>query len=68
MKKREYLRAVRKAKRIFGYIQVVEGRRVASRISKRLARDLVRQIDEEATITASWADEDQEQFLLVGGY
>lgn len=65
MDKATYLKAVRKAKRIFGYVQITDIRKQATRISKPKAAALVSQCAESDTIDAIWAD-GTEAFLLIG--
>ena len=64
MTKKEYTRAVRKAQRVFGYIQIVDTKRPV-RLSKAKALDLAKLVPDDAQIDASWASENQ-MFLLVG--
>ena len=64
MTKKEYTRAVRKAQRVFGYVQLVDSKRPI-RITKTGALSLARQVPDDAEINAMWADNDQ-AFLLVG--
>lgn len=65
MNKKEYARAIREAKRIFGYIRITETKRQAVRLSKVKALALVGQVTDDDTINAMWASDDQ-SFLLVG--
>lgn len=65
MNKAQYLKACRKAKRVFGYIQITEARKQATRISKAKAAGLVSQVSDHDKIDAEWAD-DEHTFLLVG--
>jgi len=65
MDKASYLKAVRKAERIFGYIAVMPDHNVPTRLSKVKAAALVKQCDESDDIDAMWACDD-EQFLLIG--
>ncbi len=64
MKKREYLRAVREARRIFVAVEPVEGRWVQVRISKAKARALVQRFDEATVIKALWL-EGADRVLMV---
>jgi len=64
MTKKEYEAAVRKADRIFGYIQIVDTKRPV-RLSKAKALGLARLVPDDAQIDAAWADGEQ-AFLLVG--
>jgi len=65
MTKKEYRQAVKQAQRIFGYVQITAERRQAVRLSKVKALDLIRQVDDDSEIGATWADDDH-AFLLVG--
>ena len=65
MDKKEYRQAVRQAQRVFGYVQITATRRQATRLSKTRALDLIRQVDGDSEIGATWADDDH-AFLLVG--
>ena len=57
MKKREYLRAVRQARRIFVAVQPVKDRRYMQvRISRAKARALVQPFDDSTVIKAEWLD------------
>jgi predicted RNA-binding protein associated with RNAse of E/G family len=64
MTKNEYTRAVRKANRIFGYIQIANSKR-PTRLSKAKALNLVNHVPDDAEINAEWATEEQ-TVLLVG--
>lgn len=65
MEKREYVRAVRKAWRIFAAVYPVEGcGPVQVRISKAKARALVARFEEHETIKAEWL-EGAERVLMV---
>jgi len=64
MTKKEYKAAVRKARKVFGYVQLVDSKRPI-RITKTGALSLARQVPDDAEINAMWADDDQ-VFLLVG--
>ena len=65
MDKAAYLKAVRKAERLFGYIAVADKRRVATRLSKARAALLVSRCDDGDIIDAMWAS-DAEEILLIG--
>ena len=65
MTKSEYLKSVRQAKKIFGYIQMTTKRPVPTKISKSKALALVSQIGDDDEIRASWAGDDK-FFLLIG--
>jgi len=65
MTKKEYKTAVRKAKRIFGYVKITDQKRQAVQLSKAKALSLVQQVPDDAKVGAMWASEDQ-MFLLVG--
>lgn len=65
MTKAEYTKAVRRATRVFAYIQVTETRRQAVRLSKVKAVGLVGQVPGGGQVNAEWADDD-ERYLLVG--
>jgi len=64
MTKTEYEAAVRRARKVFGYVQLVDSKRPV-RITKTGALSLARQVPDDAEINAMWADDDQ-AFLLVG--
>lgn len=65
MDKATYLRSVKKAKRIFAYVQITERRKVATRVSKNRAAQLARQLEATDDVDAMWASKEQ-RFLLVG--
>ena len=65
MKKREYLRAVREARRIFVAVQPVKRKYRQVRISKRWARDLVAGMGEAVEVEALWLD-GADRVLMVG--
>jgi len=65
MTKREYLRSVRRSRKIFGCIQITDTRMVPTKISKKKALELVSQISDDDEIHASWARNDN-LYLLVG--
>jgi len=65
MKKREYLKAVKRARRIFAYIHMTDRRNAPVRISRAKACGLVSQIGDDDTIRAKWASDDK-LFLLIG--
>jgi len=65
MDKAAYLKAVRKAKRLFGYIAIADKYRVATRLSKPRAAALVTRCDDDKAIDAMWASDDEE-ILLIG--
>jgi len=65
MDKVTYLRSVKKAERVFAYVQITERRKVATRVSKNRAAQLARQLEATDDIDAMWASEEQ-HFLLVG--
>jgi hypothetical protein len=65
MNKREYRKAVKRARLVVGFIQISKRRKVGTRISKKGALLLIRHIPDDDQINAVWADDDQE-ILFVG--
>ena len=65
MTQAEYRQAVKRAQRVFGYIQIAVKERRPVRLSKTKALELLRRLPDDAQIDAEWADGDQ-AFLLVG--
>ncbi len=65
MTKAQYLKAVKRARRIYAYVQVTDARKVATRISHASAELLVCQVARGDAIDAAWADDDR-RTLVIG--
>ena len=65
MNKQECTEAIKKAELIFVSVEIIEGSRRATRVSKKSALSCIQVVREDADLKVTWIDDDH-TILLIG--